>query len=83
MAGVREPRGGLDEYALLKTMLDNWSEIFAAAFDRRERHCARSFLSIARDAGNAVSHLALDLPDEDALRGFCHLHHTTSLRHGE
>jgi uncharacterized protein len=32
-----DPSGPLDEYALLKTMIDRWGEVFGETFDRRER----------------------------------------------
>ena len=45
--------GALDVYALLKTLLDNWSELFR--FDDKIRK-ARSFISLAMDARNSAAH---------------------------
>jgi len=47
----------LDEYALLKTMIDNWREVFDEAFGRNEKHRVRNFTSMALEARNATSHL--------------------------
>jgi len=47
----------LDEYGLLKTMIDNWREVFDEAFGRNEKHRVRNFTSMALEARNAVSHL--------------------------
>ena len=63
-----DPRGALDEYALLKTMIDNWGDAFGEAFDRRERHRVRNFVSTALEARNATSHLSIPLQDHEALR---------------
>jgi predicted AAA+ superfamily ATPase len=59
---------GLDVYALLKTMLDNWRDVFEKAFPDRERQKARNFASVSLDARNAVSHLTLPLASDEALR---------------
>jgi Protein of unknown function (DUF499)/Swt1-like HEPN len=67
-AGGGDPRGALDEYGLLKTMIDNWGDAFGESFDRRERHRTRNFVSIALDARNATSHLSIPLQDNEALR---------------
>jgi hypothetical protein len=58
----------LDAYGLLKTMIDNWRDVFEPAFSQKDRHNARSFVSMALAARNAVSHLTLPLQDEEALR---------------
>jgi hypothetical protein len=63
-----DPRGGLDEYALLKTMIDNWRDIFDEAFPRTEKQRVRNFVSTALDARNATSHLSIPLQDNEALR---------------
>jgi hypothetical protein len=61
------PNDPLDSYGLLKTILDNWSEVFYEKFDRKIAHKARRLTSQAFDARNAVSHLNLPLTDADAL----------------
>ena len=60
-----EERGDLDVYSLLKTLLDNWSGLFR--YDDKLRR-ARSFISIAMDARNAVAHFAGDMTERQALR---------------
>ncbi len=60
--------GALDAYALLKTMIDSWREVFDEAFGRNEKHKVRNFTSMALEARNATSHLTLPLQDEEALR---------------
>ena len=57
--------GELDVYALLKTLLDNWSELFR--FDDKIRR-ARSFISLAMDARNAASHFTGSMDAREALR---------------
>ena len=59
---------GLDEYGLLKTMIDNWREVFDDAFTRQDKHKVRNFTSMALEARNATSHLSIPLQDEEALR---------------
>jgi hypothetical protein len=61
------PNDPLDSYGLLKTILDNWSEVFYEKFDRKIAHKARRLTSQAFDARNAVSHLNLPMTDADAL----------------
>ncbi len=58
----------LDIYALLKTILDNWRDVFEKAFPDRERQKARNFASMSLDARNAISHLTLPLAADEALR---------------
>jgi len=60
--------GPLDEYALLKTMIDNWRDVFGEAFPRHERQKVRNFVSTALEARNATSHLTLPIQDDEALR---------------
>lgn len=67
-AAGSDPRGALDEYALLKTMIDNWRDAFDEAFPRAEKHRARNFASTALEARNATSHLSIPLQDNEALR---------------
>src|SRR5690348_13830405 len=54
-----DPRAALDEYGLLKTMIDQWRDAFDDAFPRAEKHRVRNFLSTALDARNATSHLSI------------------------
>jgi hypothetical protein len=63
-----DPRGALDEYGLLKTMIDNWRDEFDEAFGRNDKHRVRNFTSMALDARNATSHLSLPIRDNEALR---------------
>ena len=56
---------GLDAYALLKTLLANWNDHFR--YDEKLRK-ARSFISLAMDARNAVAHFSGDLKPREALR---------------
>jgi uncharacterized protein len=58
----------LDEYGLLKTMVDNWRDIFDDAFGRNDKHRVRNFTSTALEARNASSHLSIPLQDDEALR---------------
>ena len=60
-----EVGGELDAYALLKTLLSNWSDLFR--HDEKLRR-VRSFISIALDARHAVSHFAGELSAREALR---------------
>ncbi len=62
------PGSALDEYGLLKTMIDNWREVFDEAFGRNEKHRVRNFTSMALEARNAISHLSLPIEDNEALR---------------
>lgn len=57
--------GELDVYALLKTLLDNWNELFRHDSQLRR---ARSFISLAMDARNRSAHFAGDLSTREALR---------------
>jgi len=62
------PNAALDEYGLLKTMLDNWRDIFDEGFQRQDKHRVRNFASMALEARNATSHLSIPLQDDEALR---------------
>jgi hypothetical protein len=62
------PGSALDEYGLLKTMIDNWRDGFDEAFGRNEKHRVRNFTSMALEARNATSHLAVPIQDNEALR---------------
>ena len=57
--------GELDVYALLKTLLDNWGELFR--FDEKIRK-ARSFISLAMDARNSAAHFTGSMDAREALR---------------
>ena len=61
------PNDPLDVYGLLKTVLDNWQEVFGDKFERKSTHKARRLFSQAFDARNTVAHLDLPLSDADAL----------------
>ena len=73
---VRKP---LDPYGLLKTMIDRWREVFDEAFARNDKHKARNFTSMALEARNAISHLAIELQDEEALRYLDAMHQLLKL----
>jgi len=60
-----ESGGELDVYALLKTLLDQWGDLFR--HDARLRK-ARSFVSLALDARNSAAHFAGDMGAREALR---------------
>ncbi len=60
-----DARGELDVYGLLKTILDNYSEVFR--HDARVRK-ARSYVSLALDARNSSSHFDGLMQDREALR---------------
>jgi predicted AAA+ superfamily ATPase len=62
------PNAKLDAYGLLKTIVDNWRDVFDDAFGRADKHKARNFTSMALEARNAISHLAIGLQDDEALR---------------
>jgi hypothetical protein len=55
----------LDAYALLKTILDNWREVFSP--DARLRK-ARSYISVSVEARNTVSHFEGTMGQREALR---------------
>jgi hypothetical protein len=64
----------LDEYGLLKTMIDNWRDVFDEAFGRNDKHKVRNFTSMALEARNATSHLSIPLQDDEALRYLDSIH---------
>lgn len=64
-AGGGDSRGELDTYGLLKTILDNYGDVFR--HDSRLRK-ARSYISLALDARNATSHFDGLMQDREALR---------------
>ena len=55
----------LDVYALLKTLLDNWNDLFRN--DTRLRR-ARSFISLCLDARNSAAHFTGTMEAREALR---------------
>ena len=55
----------LDTHTLLKTVLDNWREVFSAEAKLRK---ARAFISLALDARNNVSHFVGTIEQREALR---------------
>jgi hypothetical protein len=55
----------LDTYALLKTVLDKWREVFNAEAKMRK---ARAYISVALDARNKMSHFAGTIEQREALR---------------
>jgi predicted AAA+ superfamily ATPase len=65
------PNDPLDVYGLLKTILDNWNEVFGDKFERKSTHKARRLVSQLFDARNATSHLSLPLADAECLS---HMH---------
>ncbi|TIS54880.1 MAG: ATP-binding protein [Mesorhizobium sp.] len=69
----------LDAYGLVKTMIDRWREVFDDAFARPDKHKARNFASMALEARNAISHLALGLQDDEALRYLDAMHQLLKL----
>src|SRR5215469_14549731 len=58
-ASGSSPNAPLDAYALVKTMIDRWRDVFDDAFGRNDKHKARNFTSMALEARNAISHLAI------------------------
>src|SRR5260221_2558397 len=67
-AASGQPNAALDEYGLLKTMIDNWRDVFDDAFGRNDKHRIRNFTSTALEARNATSHLSIPLQDDEVLR---------------
>ena len=57
--------GDLDIYALLKTLLDNWHDLFRHDATLRR---ARSFVSLAMDARNSAAHFSGEMQPREALR---------------
>ena len=73
------PNAPLDAYGLVKTMIDRWREVFDDAFGRNDKHKARNFTSMALEARNAISHLAIGLQDDEALRYLDAMHQLLKL----
>ena len=63
--GGDDPGGELDVYALLKTLLDQWNDLFRHDAKLRK---ARSFVSLALDARNSAAHFAGEMGAREALR---------------
>ena len=62
----RDKSGGeLDLYALLKTLLDQWSDLFRPDAKLRK---ARSFVSLSMDARNSAAHFTGEMVAREALR---------------
>ena len=62
----RDDSGGeLDAYALLKTLLDQWNDLFRNDAELRR---ARSFISLSLDARNSAAHFTGELGAREALR---------------
>ncbi|MDE0459206.1 MAG: DUF499 domain-containing protein [Chromatiales bacterium] len=59
------PGDELDVYALLKTLLDQWNDLFRHDAKLRK---ARSFVSLALDARNSAAHFAGEMEAREALR---------------
>ncbi|RYD96171.1 MAG: ATPase, partial [Sphingobacteriales bacterium] len=78
-AAGSSPNAPLDAYGLVKTMIDRWREVFDDAFGRSDKHKARNFTSMVLEARNAVSHLAIDLQDDEALRYLDAMHQLLKL----
>jgi hypothetical protein len=62
------PLDNLDLYALLKTLLDQWRDVFDEAFARNDMFRVRNFISTCFEARNNTSHLTLPLTDAEGLR---------------
>ena len=73
------PNAPLDAYGLVKTMIDRWREVFEDAFGRNDSHKARNFTSMVLEARNAISHLAIGLQDDEALRYLDAMHQLLKL----
>ncbi len=59
------PGGPLDTHALLKTLLDNWNDVFRHDAKLRK---ARSFVSLAMDARNKAAHFSGEFSAREAMR---------------
>lgn len=74
-----DPKAQLDAYGLLKTIIDNWHNVFGDAFGRADKQKVRNFTSVALEARNAISHLAVGLQDDETLRYLDAMHHLLKL----
>jgi len=64
-AGDEDDDFVLDAYALLKTVLDNWREVFSVEAKLRKAH---SYIFLARDARNKMAHFVGTIEQREALR---------------
>ena len=64
-AGGGYRTGELDVYALLKTLLDHWRDLFSNDAKLRK---ARSYVSISMDARNSAAHFAGRMSSREAIR---------------
>jgi hypothetical protein len=60
-------------------MIDRGREVFDDAFGRSDKHKVRNFTSMALEARNAISHLAIGLQDDEALRYLDAMHQLLKL----
>ncbi len=74
-----DPRGALDEYGLLKTMIDNWRDAFDEAFGRNEKHRVRNFTRWRSRRATRPLIFRLPIQDNEALRYLDAIH---QLLHG-
>src|SRR5713226_1127925 len=58
---------------------DGSRDVFDDAFGRADKHKARNFTSMALEARNAISHLAIGLQDDEALRYLDAMHQLLKL----
>jgi uncharacterized protein len=79
LAAGSRPNEPLDPYGLLKTILDNWKEVFEQAFDRKTGQKFRTLVSTTFEGRNATSHLAIPLTDAEALRYLNAIHEILGL----
>lgn len=68
-AAGSSPNAKLDTYGLLKTIVDNWRDIFDDAFGRADKHKARNFTSMALEARNISQHTRRRLSRARTMRG--------------
>lgn len=67
-ASGSNPSDPLDAYALLKTLIDNWRDVFEAGFVRNEKFRVRTFVTLAFEARNTTAHLAIPLTNAECIR---------------
>jgi hypothetical protein len=64
----------LDAYALLKTMIGHWGDVFAPAFGTQARYSVRSHVTHALEERNTAAHAIGAIPDAAALRAIDAIH---------
>ena len=64
-AGTDDRGGELDVYALLKTLLDHWRDLFSNDTSLRR---ARSYVSLSMDARNSAAHFTGRMSSREAIR---------------